>query len=104
MSPPQVEPGSIDVPVNAPDNQTQERDADDLARAWNEPGGFFGWFQATTHQAIGRRYIITAFLFLLAGGVEAFLMRLQLARPDNTLLGPVRYNQIFTIHGTTMMF
>ena len=66
--------------------------------------GLFGWFQATTHQAIGRRYILTAFLFLLVGGVEALLMRIQLAKPDNTFLGPARYNQIFTMHGTTMMF
>src|SRR5204863_3635653 len=58
----------------------------------------------TTHQAIGLRYIVTAFMFLLAGGVEAFLMRLQLAKADNTFLSPDRYNQIFTLHGTTMMF
>ncbi len=59
-----------------------------LRRAWHEPGGFFGWFQATTHQAIGMQYIVTAFIFLLCGGMEALLMRLQLARPDNALLGP----------------
>src|SRR5204863_3348749 len=58
----------------------------------------------TTHQAIGLRYIVTAFTFLLAGGVEALLMRLQLAKADNTFLSPDKYNQIFSIHGTTMMF
>src|SRR6185503_19364795 len=40
----------------------------------------------------------------LAGGVEALLMRLQLARADNTFLSPDRYNEIFSVHGTTMMF
>ncbi|MDQ6679317.1 MAG: cytochrome c oxidase subunit I [Acidobacteriota bacterium] len=77
---------------------------DQIERAWEEPRGLFGWLSFTTHQAIGRRYIITAFIFLLLGGVEALLMRLQLARPDNTFLSPEKYNQIFTMHGTTMMF
>src|SRR5436305_3327612 len=75
-----------------------------LDKVWQNRAGLTGWLSATTHQAIGMRYIVTAFLFLLAGGVEALLMRLQLASPDNTLLGPTRYNQIFTMHGTTMMF
>jgi cytochrome c oxidase subunit 1 len=77
---------------------------DELKRVWANGRGIFGWFSVTTHQAIGMRYIITAFLFLLLGGIEALLMRFQLAFPDNTLLGPARYNQIFTTHGTTMMF
>jgi len=50
------------------------------------------------------RYIVTAFLFLLAGGVEALLMRLQLSFPNNPMLGPDKYNQIFTVHGSNMMF
>jgi len=75
-----------------------------LYRAWADGRGIFSWFSVTTHQAIGKRYIVTAFVFLLLGGIEALLMRFQLARPDNTFLGPARYNQIFTMHGTTMMF
>ena len=82
----------------------EEAERHALAAAWSEGHGISGWFSATTHQAIGKRYIITAFIFLLLGGVEALLMRLQLARPDNSLLGPQKYNQIFTMHGTTMMF
>ena len=50
------------------------------------------------------RYIVTAFVFFLLGGVQAGLMRLQLARPENRLLGPDEYSQIFSTHGTTMMF
>ena len=56
------------------------------------------------HKSIGRRYLVTAFVYFLIGGVLAALMRLQLSRPDNTLIGPDLYNQIFTTHGTTMMF
>ena len=51
-----------------------------------------------------RRYLVTAFVYFLLGGMLAALMRLQLSRPDNTLIGPDLYNQIFTTHGTTMMF
>jgi cytochrome c oxidase subunit I len=75
-----------------------------LDRAWRHPRGLFGWLSYTTHQAIGMRYIVTAFIMLLVGGIEALLMRTQLARPDNTFLSPDRYNEIFTTHGTTMMF
>ncbi len=80
----------------------QERRA--LDRVWDHPRGLLGWFSYTTHQAIGMRYMVTAFIFLLAGGVEALLMRLQLAQSNNGILGADRYNQIFTTHGTTMMF
>ena len=81
-----------------------DRERSALERVWSNPGGLGGWLSVTTHQAIGMRYIVTAFLFLLAGGVEALLMRLQLARPDNNFLSADRYNQIFTVHGSTMMF
>jgi cytochrome c oxidase subunit 1 len=76
----------------------------DLERAWYTPPTLLGWLTATTHHAIGKRYIITAFLFLLAGGVEALLMRFQLAGASQDVLSAARYNQIFTTHGTTMMF
>ena len=64
-----------------------------------------GWLTAVDHKAIGRRYLVTAFAFFLLGRrCSPLLMRLQLARPENTLIGPDLYNQIFTMHGTTMMF
>ena len=84
--------------------ETKTADRDALDRAWRPRPGITGWLSVTTHQQIGLRYIKTAFFFLLLGGIEALLMRLQLAFPNNTLLGPFRYNQIFTMHGTTMMF
>ncbi len=75
-----------------------------LEKTWEEPRGFFGWFTVTNHKTIGLRIIVTAFIFFLFGGVLAALMRLQLMKPENTVLGPDLYNQIFTVHGTTMMF
>jgi len=58
----------------------------------------------TEHTAIGRRFIATALGFFLVGGVLALLMRLQLATPLAHVMGPDRYNQLFTTHGSTMMF
>src|SRR5919199_1666449 len=75
-----------------------------LEQTWQPPRGFFRWFTHVHHHAIGRRFIITAFVFFLLGGILALLMRLQLARPEQTLLGPDLYNQVFTMHGSTMMF
>jgi cytochrome c oxidase subunit I len=75
-----------------------------LERTWAEPGGLLGWFMRIDHKTIGRRYLVTAFAFFALGGVLAALMRLQLSRPDNTLLSADLYNQIFTTHGVTMMF
>jgi len=56
------------------------------------------------HKRIGILYLLTASVFFLAGGLEALLMRIQLARPENKFLAPDVYNQIFTMHGTTMIF
>ena len=66
--------------------------------------GLWGWLTTVDHKEVGRRYIVTAFVFLCVGGLLAVAMRLQLARPENGLIGPDRYNQLFTMHGTTMMF
>jgi len=75
-----------------------------LESTWDEPAGVVGWLSHVDPKSIGRRYLVTAFAFFLLGGALAALMRLQLARPDNGLIGPDLYNQIFTTHGTTMMF
>jgi cytochrome c oxidase subunit I len=62
------------------------------------------WLMTTDHKKIGIMYIVTAFFFFLAGGVEALLIRTQLAVPNGKVLSPEVYNQIFTMHGTTMIF
>src|SRR4051794_38855752 len=76
----------------------------ELHQTWARPSGIIGWLSDVSHRSIGRRFIVTAFVFFALGGVEALLMRLQLAGPMQQVLGPDRYNQMFTVHGTTMMF
>jgi cytochrome c oxidase subunit 1 len=75
-----------------------------LEDTWATPSGFWGALSTVDHKIIGRRYILTAFVFLAMGGVLAMSIRLQLARPEGRLIGPDRYNQIFTMHGANMMF
>ncbi len=75
-----------------------------LAQTWRTPRGFWGALTTVDHKIIGRRYIITAFVFLALGGVLAMLMRLQLARPEARVLSADLYNQVFTVHGSNMMF
>ena len=84
--------------------QAVERERLQLERTWANGRGFIAWLSETDHKAIGRRFIVTAFAYFTLGGILAALMRIQLAKPDNTFLGPDLYNQIFTMHGTTMMF
>lgn len=62
------------------------------------------WFSSVDHKQIGLLYICTALVFLLIGGAEAIAIRTQLVVPNNTLIGPVLFNQLFTMHGTTMVF
>jgi cytochrome c oxidase subunit I+III len=75
-----------------------------LAHTWRVPRGIVGWFMVVDHRTIGVRYIVTAFAFFVFAGLLAAAMRLQLAFPENSVLGPDRYNQVFTAHGLTMMF
>ncbi|WFU11665.1 cytochrome c oxidase subunit I (plasmid) [Rhizobium sp. CB3090] len=75
-----------------------------LSETWETPRGIWGALTTVDHKIIGRRYIITAFVFLILGGLLALAMRLQLAQPEARFIGPDRYNQIFTMHGSTMMF
>ncbi|MEO6787043.1 MAG: cytochrome c oxidase subunit I, partial [Chthoniobacteraceae bacterium] len=62
------------------------------------------WLSTVDHKRIGILYMLTALFFFVVGGVEAMLIRLQLAVPHNTLLKPDTYNMMFTMHGTTMIF
>ncbi len=62
------------------------------------------WFTTVDHKKIGILYMVTTFVFFLLGGVEALLLRTQLAQPHSSLLTPQAYNQVFTMHGTTMIF
>ena len=75
-----------------------------IPRAWTAPRGLVGVLTTVDHKVIGKRYITTSFIFFLLGGVQVMLMRAQLAVPENALVTPEVYNQLFTMHGTTMIF
>src|SRR5262249_22300358 len=66
--------------------------------------GFWGWLTTVDHKNIGSPYGPTAPVFFVLGGVEALLIRLQLAGPNGTVLTASQYNTLFTMHGTTMVF
>ena len=66
--------------------------------------GLLQWISTVDHKMIGIMYLLMTLLFLLIGGVEVLLMRIQLAEPVNHFLGLEMYNQFFTMHGTTMVF
>jgi cytochrome c oxidase subunit 1 len=72
--------------------------------AVREEQGWTSWFTTTDHKKIGILYMVTTFVFFLLGGVEALLIRLQLGTANNNLVTPEVYNQLFTLHGTTMIF
>ena len=75
-----------------------------LTELWETPKGVWGWFATVDHKELGMRYLVTAFVFLVIGGIEALIMRIQLSRPDQAFLSPEMYDQIFTMHGVTMIF
>ena len=66
--------------------------------------GWRSWVTTVDHKKIGVMYGVVAFFFFLVGGVEALLIRTQLSRPNNALLSADLYNQVFTMHGVTMVF
>jgi cytochrome c oxidase subunit I+III len=78
--------------------------AERLHRIWASPPGFGGWLAQVNHRAIGKRYLVTSFFFFLVAGLQALVMRVQLAAPHMKVLSAEQYNQFFTMHGTTMMF
>lgn len=99
------------APESPPDEAGPILPAEDVAalerrleRTWSDPPGLLGWLATVDHKRIGRRYIVTAFVFFVLGGALALLMRTQLAQPDSHLIGPDRYNQLFSMHGSSMMF
>jgi cytochrome c oxidase subunit 1/cytochrome c oxidase subunit I+III len=75
-----------------------------LERAWAEPSGFVAAITTVDHKRIGIRYLVTASIFFLLAGLEALVMRIQLAGPNGKLLSPEAYDQLFSMHGITMIF
>jgi cytochrome c oxidase subunit 1 len=71
---------------------------------WDKNKGLISWLTTVDHKKLGILYLYTTFFFFLIGGLMALLVRVQLAEPQNKFLTPAQYNQIFTMHGTTMIF
>src|SRR5438874_12500309 len=75
-----------------------------LFRRPTATGGLWGWMTTIDHKKIGILYSATAFVFFVVGGIEALILRLQLGGPNGHVVDANTYNQIFTMHGTTMIF
>ncbi len=87
-----------------PQAQVDQTAEEKLSKLWADPPGIIGWFSSLQNDALGTRIMGTAFFFFLVGGVAALLMRVQLAQPQATIIGPDRFNELFTMHGSTMMY
>src|SRR3990172_11162440 len=86
---------SVSVPTERPGG---------LLRRPHSTTGVWSWLTTVDHKRIGILYGVTAFFFFIVGGTEALLIRLQLAQPDQAILNPGVFNEMFTMHGITMVF
>jgi cytochrome c oxidase subunit I+III len=84
--------------------EIDEQTSKDFDERWGTPKGRFPWIKTINNIPISHRYIFGSFFFFLAGGFMALFMRWQLAVPNNDFLDAETYNQLFSMHGTTMMF
>ena len=84
--------------------QEAEHHDPEVVEAWEEAPGVPRFFSTVDHKRIGVRYVVTAFMFFFLAGLMALAMRQQLARPDSNVLTPQTYNELFTSHGTMMIF
>ncbi len=85
--------------------ESQSKDlADRLQKIWETPSTLRGFLSSVDHKHVGHRYLVTAFIFLILGGVEALALRVQLAQPEADFLTPEQYSQLFTMHGISMIF
>jgi cytochrome c oxidase subunit I+III len=111
-APPQPEPpagsspradGDVGPLLDAPPEALQREQAARLLEVWETPKGFRYW-SSVNNSDVGVWYVVSCFIFFLFAGVLALLMRTQLAQPNNTFLSADTYNQMFTVHGSVMMF
>ena len=77
---------------------------EELLELWEDAPGLPGFVSTVDHKRIGIRYIATSFFFFFVAGLIALVMRAQLAQPNSGVLSPETYNELFTMHGTTMIF
>jgi cytochrome c oxidase subunit 1 len=93
------------VEPTTPEAGTRTSPPEIAVRGYKDPPkGWLTWLSTVDHKRIGILYMVTALMFFCIGGVEALLMRSQLAKPENTLVSPHVYDSLVTMHGTTMVF
>jgi cytochrome c oxidase subunit I len=90
----------VSVAVREPVHPRTDR----LRTIWEERPGLVGWLTTVDHKRIGLLYFFTTVIFFAAGGIEALLIRTQLAEPDAKVVAPDTFNELFTTHGVTMIF
>lgn len=73
-------------------------------RTWSSPSGIAGLLSAVNYQPLAKRYMVISFAFMILSGIMALLIRVQLAVSENDFLGPEVYNQLFTMHGSVMLY
>ncbi len=88
----------------APNRMSDAEAQDKLEKLWADPPGLVGWFRSLQNDAVGGRIMVTAFTFFIISGFLAVLMRTQLMLPEQNFIGADRYNELFTMHGSTMMY
>jgi len=91
----------VAIGVRTPEAQAR---VDRLERVWLERPGVLGWLTTTDHKRIGLLYFFTSLVFFAAGGIEALFIRSQLLVPNEKLIAPDTFDQLFTMHGLTMIF
>jgi cytochrome c oxidase subunit I+III len=83
---------------------SQEKISEKFKNTWTPKKGFWNWASVVNNQPLGIRFMVTSFVFFLVAGLMGLLMRVQLSVSENDFLGPQVYNQLFTMHGSTMMY
>ena len=99
-----METGTVPRVDTHPYFEVDEARSREFERVWGAARGILGYLREINNIPIAKRYIFASFAFFLVGGSFALLMRTQLAVPQSDFLDPRTYNQLFTMHGTTMMF
>lgn len=102
-APLETRPDDVQPLAAEPPKELQRAQEERLRKVWETPKSWRYW-SAVNNTEVGVWYTATAFLFFLFGGVLALLIRLQLAVPNNDFLSAEMYNQVFTVHGSVMMF
>jgi cytochrome c oxidase subunit I+III len=92
------------VAIATPPTPAAAERMDRLEQIWQSRPGILGWLTTTDHKRIGLLYFWTTLVFFAAGGAEALLMRTQLSQPNEGLVSPNTYDELFTMHGLTMIF